>query len=136
MSRFHYSKSRHTLAMQLIGFWILIGSAGNVLNPCIHLYFPLRHGWRSRLLKIVFRTSITRETTLHIRYGQKIVDFYDKQPRTAWRIDLDSDHYAIWVMNIADKHPLLAQYKVLWDDEHGSEVETRLLGVKNRHMFL
>jgi hypothetical protein len=137
MSRFQlHSLSRRGLALQLFGFYILLGRFGNVHNPCINIEFPFNSGWRGRLLVIAYRSSIATETTIRIRYGQKGLDHFTKQPYRCWRIEVDSDHYARWVIHFADKHPRIAQYKMLWEDEHGCEVETRLLGFTNRHMFL
>ena len=64
------------------------------------------------------------------------MDWDTKQHRTYWRIDVDSDHYTRTVIRLAEKHPRIAQYKTLWEDEHGCEVETRLFGIRHRHMFL
>ena len=93
MSRFYFHMSRRGLALQLFGFYILLGRFGNVHNPCIHIEFPFNSGWRGRLLVIAFRSSIGTETTIHIRYGQKGSTTYQAAHR-CWRIDVDSDHYA------------------------------------------
>ena len=130
MSRFDFYLYRRGLALQLFGLWILLGRFGNVHNPCIHMEFPFNSGRRGRLFRIAYRTSIGTESTIHIRYGQKGIDYWTKQPYRCWRIDVDSDHYAHWVIRFADKHPRITQYKMLWEDEHGCEVETRLLGIE------
>lgn len=136
MSRFAFEPSRWGLRIRLFGLWIALGRYGNCFSPALHFEFPFRNGWRGRLFKITYRTGFTTETTIHIRYGQRSLNWETKEPCTHWRIDVDSDHYSRWVIRLSEKHPLLAQYKTLWEDEHGCEVETRLLGIKHRHMFL
>ena len=136
MSRFYFHLSRGGLAIQLFGFWILLGRFGNVHNPCIHIEFPFNSGWRGRLFRIAYRTSIGTESTIHIRYGRRASTTGPSSPTGAGASSGFRPLHPTGSFASPTSTHCIAQYKMLWEDEHGCEVETRLLGVKNRHMFL